>query len=100
LVPPKGTSLRDNYLDRAKRETASRTTFSQSEHDWAFAKRALARGEAPEDVIQQIARHRATEKTDPEYYARHTVTKVLAQLKEQTAPTNVPRADEDSSHEA
>jgi hypothetical protein len=48
---------------------------SQSEADWAYAKRALARGDHPEQIIHRIADYRADEKADPEYYARHTVTK-------------------------
>jgi hypothetical protein len=68
-----------NYDIRAKREFSSRTNLSQSEHDWASAKRALARGEDPEDVIQQIAQHR--DKSDPQDYARRTVTKAAAELK-------------------
>jgi hypothetical protein len=53
---------------------------SQSEQDWAYAKRALARGDDPEDVIHRIADFRASEKQEPEYYARHTVEKAFAQL--------------------
>ena len=36
--------------------------LTQSEHDWAFAKRALARGDDPEVVIQRIADYRAERK--------------------------------------
>jgi hypothetical protein len=53
---------------------------SQSEADWAYAKRALARGDAPEDVIQRIADYRAEDKADPLYYARLTVNKAQASL--------------------
>ena len=53
---------------------------SQSEHDWAYAKRALARGDEPEVVIQRIADYRSEDKPDPHYYARHTVTKAQAEL--------------------
>jgi len=70
-----------SYDTRTKRESSPHTNLSQSEHDWAFAKRALARGDDPEDVIRQIAQHRATNKTNPEYYARHTVEKAMAELK-------------------
>jgi RepB DNA-primase N-terminal domain/RepB DNA-primase C-terminal helical domain len=70
-----------NYDNRTKREPSLRTNLSQSEHDWAFAKRALARGDDPDDVIQQIAQHRARDKSDPQYYARLTVTKAQADLK-------------------
>ena len=48
---------------------------SQSERVWAYAKRALARGDDPEIVIQRIADYRAEDKADPDYYARHTVIK-------------------------
>lgn len=56
---------------------------SQSEHDWAYAKRALARGDAPEIVIQRIADYRGEDKDDPNYYARHTVMKAHAQLEQE-----------------
>ena len=74
-------SPRHHYSNRVKRESSSRAGLSQSEHDWAFAKRALARGDDPEKVIQQIAQHRANDKSDPEYYARLTVTKAVAEFK-------------------
>ncbi len=54
---------------------------SQSERDWAYAKRALARGDDPEVVIQRIADYRSEDKADPNYYARHTVEKALAERK-------------------
>jgi hypothetical protein len=57
---------------------------SQSETDWAYAKRALARGDDPEIIIQRIADYRADEKSDPIYYARHTVTKAQAELLRQS----------------
>jgi len=56
---------------------------SQSERDWAYAKRALARGDDPAIVIQRIADFRAEEKPNPEYYARHTVTKAQRELRGQ-----------------
>lgn len=54
--------------------------LSQSEHDWAYALRALARGDHPEDIIQKIADFRSDDKSDPVYYARLTVSKAQAQL--------------------
>lgn len=48
---------------------------SQSELDWAYAKRALARGDDPEEIMQRIADFRAEDKADPRYYARLTVSK-------------------------
>jgi hypothetical protein len=53
---------------------------SQSEHDWAYAKRALARGDDFEEVIRKIADFRAEDKHSPDSYARRTVTKAQAEL--------------------
>jgi RepB DNA-primase from phage plasmid len=52
---------------------------NQSEADWAYAKRALARGDDPEEIIHRIADYRSEDKADPHYYARHTVSKAQAQ---------------------
>ena len=65
------------------RRARARAHKSQSEHDWAYAKRALARGDDPEIVTQRIADYRATDKSDPLYYARLTVAKAQAQLTKQ-----------------
>jgi hypothetical protein len=67
---------------------------SQSEHDWAYAKRALSRGDDPEVVIQRIADYRAKDKADPNYYARHTVTKAQSELQQKTAS---PRTEDSRS---
>ena len=48
---------------------------SQSESDWAYAKRALARGDEPDEIVRRIADYRAEDKADPLYYARLTVGK-------------------------
>jgi hypothetical protein len=65
-------------------QTSSRRSHpghrSQSEADWAYAKRALARGDDPEVVIHRIADFRSEDKSDPVYYARLTVTKARAHL--------------------
>ncbi|MGH7744590.1 MAG: DNA-primase RepB domain-containing protein, partial [Candidatus Dormibacteria bacterium] len=63
-----------------------RETLTQSERDWAYSKRALARGDDPEEVIRRIADYRADEKYDPEYYARHTVAKAQADLQGRITP--------------
>jgi RepB DNA-primase N-terminal domain len=62
---------------------------SQSEADWAYAKRALARGDQADQVIQRIADYRADDKADPMYYARLTVIKAQLSLmsRENAAPT-------------
>jgi hypothetical protein len=82
------------YNTRLKREASSPGSLSQSEHDWAFAKRALARGEEPEEIIRQIAKHRIADKSDPEYYARLTVTKALAEVRSSASDSQSPSNDE------
>jgi hypothetical protein len=71
----------------ARKQSASNNGLSQSEHDWAYAKRALARGDAPELVIQRIADYRSEDKADPKYYADHTVAKARAQLERERQKT-------------
>jgi hypothetical protein len=56
-------------FNRSRRESSPGSNLSQSEHDWAFAKRALARGEHPEEVIRRIAQYRANDKSNPRDYA-------------------------------
>jgi len=58
--------------------TVLREHKSQSERDWAYAKRALARGDDPELVIQRISDYRGDEKHPG--YARHTVEKAHKEL--------------------
>jgi hypothetical protein len=61
---------------------------SQSEADWAYAKRALSRGDNPEEIISRIADFRAEDKADPWYYARLTVIKAqLSYLRQ--SPTEI-----------
>jgi hypothetical protein len=68
---------------RQRERTVPGDHKSQSERDWAYAKRALARGDDPEVVIQRIADYRSEDKDDPNYYARHTVMKAQAELQRQ-----------------
>jgi RepB DNA-primase from phage plasmid len=63
---------------------------SQSERDWAYAKRALARGDDPETIIERIAHYRSEDKPDPEYYARLTVAKAQNHLQTKSAETIAP----------
>jgi hypothetical protein len=69
-------------LWRSPRRTASTEPrpLTQSEHDWAFAKRAIARGTDPEEVVRRIAQYRNGEKHDTVDYARRTVLKAQAEL--------------------
>lgn len=74
-----------------RRRTVPGDNKSQSEHDWAYAKRALARGDDPEVIIQRIADYRSDDKADPDYYAHHTVQKAQAEL--HGAQTNFRRSE-------
>jgi RepB DNA-primase from phage plasmid len=63
-----------------KAQNSEPRPLSQSERDWAYVKSSLASGADPEELIAQLARSRAADKSDPRYYARLTVTKALADL--------------------
>ncbi|MGA2605912.1 MAG: DNA-primase RepB domain-containing protein [Terriglobia bacterium] len=71
---------RHQHEEAGRKPLTQNSTLSQSEHDWAYAKRALARGDDPDIVIQRIADYRSHDKDDPNYYARHTVMKAQAEL--------------------
>jgi|SRR5579859_377460 len=75
---------------RPLRNGDKRETLTQSERDWAYAKRALARGDDPEEIMRRIIQYRAGEKHDPEYYARLTVTKAQSHLKQRSDDTPAP----------
>jgi hypothetical protein len=98
--------LRDFKINEGERETRqdlspgqerlrgmSRGHKSQSERDWRYAKRALARGDDPEEVIRRIADYRADDKPDPEYYARLTVHKARAESNERNGKNADNRSD-------
>jgi len=89
---PIESDFRPRHHSQTQASSESRT-LSQSEHDWAYAKRALTRGDDPEEIIRRIADYRADEKHNPEYYARHTVEKARAAL-------NSTRRDAQSQPEA
>jgi hypothetical protein len=61
-------------------ESSEPRPISQSERDWAFVKSALANGVDPDELIAQLARSRAADKSDSHYYARLTVQKAQAQF--------------------
>jgi hypothetical protein len=73
--------------------------LSQSEHDWAYAKRALARGDEPEELIRRIADFRAGEKHDPLDYARRTVIKAQARLTSERQHTSASAFESPSEKE-
>jgi RepB DNA-primase from phage plasmid len=74
---PIDTDFRAPLRSQNSSSSASRP-LSQSEHDWAYAKRALARGDDPEDLIRRITDYRGEEKHSN--YARYTVEKAQAAL--------------------
>jgi hypothetical protein len=77
-----------------------RETITQSERDWAYAKRALARGDDPEEIIGRIADYRADDKHDPEYYARLTVEKAQAGVATRPASYSTgPLTNRENDHE-
>jgi hypothetical protein len=88
---------------RPRRHTATPRSseprpLTQSEHDWAYAKRALARGDDPEEIVRRIADYRADDKHDPLYYARLTVSKAQAESRvsgERTPSTRTAGRDLD-----
>jgi hypothetical protein len=65
---------------RGGQASSPRQPLSQSEHDWAYAKRSLAKGFPADEVARQIADFRRHDKHNPEDYARRTVEKAQAQL--------------------
>ena len=79
---------RHHHQQVGRKPSASSSPLSQSEHDWAYAKRALARGDAPELVIERIADYRSEDKADPKYYADHTVARARAQLEQERQNTS------------
>ena len=69
------SSIHRDIEGSSSRRTMPRGHKSQSEADWAYARRALARGDDPQEIIRRIADYRAEDKHDPVYYARLTVIK-------------------------
>jgi hypothetical protein len=65
--------------EQSERRAAHTGNITQSERDWAYAKRHLTNGESPDALIQAIAYFRQ-DKPDPEYYSRQTVTRAYASV--------------------
>lgn len=91
---------RERPVSPERQQGRSNGEITQSERDWAFAKRALARGDDPEQVIRRIADYRADDKPDPEYYARHTVEKAQAEIGRRPAGANDPGGQSTQEFEA
>ena len=90
---------RPHNEEAARNHRAPGTAQSQSEHDWAYAKRALARGDDSEEVIRRIADYRANDKSDPVYYARHTVSKAQEDLQRRTVGAETRSEESDRTDE-
>jgi len=75
---------------RAADRRLSSGKTSQSERDWAYAIRALARGESPRLVAAAIANYRRFDKHDPRYYAELTVRKASESLEADRAQSAGP----------
>jgi hypothetical protein len=90
---------RPHNEEAARTHRAPGTAQSQSEHDWAYAKRALARGDDSEEVIRRIADYRANDKSDPVYYARHTVSKAQEDLQRRTVGADTRSEESDRTDE-
>lgn len=73
----------ERFEARVRRGVTERA-LSQSERDWAFAKRALARGEDPVLVASAIASYRRFDKQNPLYYADLTVKKAGEALRSES----------------
>lgn len=72
--------------------------ISQSERDWAYVKSSLANGADPDELIAQLAYSRASDKSDPEYYARLTVAKALADLRARSPSSRENEGQRESEH--
>ena len=69
------------FADRGPaRQPSNAGEVTQSERDWAYARRALARGVSPDKVRAAIAAFRTGQKADVNQYAERTVRKAIESL--------------------
>ncbi|MBM3790318.1 MAG: hypothetical protein FJW35_08190 [Acidobacteria bacterium] len=64
---------------------------SQSELDWAYARRALSRGESRDAVIAAMVAYRRFDKHNPTRYAERTVDKAIRSLEDRAESPTVER---------
>jgi hypothetical protein len=88
--PAEERTLRTGTRDILRRSTAPPGRLSQSERDWAFAKRALARGEPEGLIVTAIAVYRRFDKYNPQAYAELTVRKAAQSLQAETDQWDLP----------
>lgn len=86
--PSEGTPQRDWNASRHTSGLSGKGN-SQSERDWAYAKRALTRGEPPEHVVEAIAKFRQGDKYNTTEYAERTVHKAQLEIERSGAPHKV-----------
>ena len=68
---------------------------SQSERDWAYALRALERGESPGSIEDRIERFRQ-DKPNPRYYAHRTVSRAVMAHARSSSPPSATAAGSNS----
>lgn len=95
---PVGSMYQPSRVASSRTPASEDRPLTQSEHDWAYAKRALARGVDPEVVVRNIAEFRGHQKNDPWDYAKRTVAKAQAQLGAHLAQSESPSAEEETGH--
>src|SRR5215470_17789871 len=78
----------------SQRRDAACNLASQSERDWAYAKRALGRGETARHVTEEIARYRVGQKHNPQDYAQRTVRKAVRELEQADREQGGPQEEE------
>lgn len=92
---PQVARLQSPAVRQAISSKRAQRDLSQSERDFAFAKRALSRGTLKEAVVAAIAAFRCYDKYDPAYYAELTVRNAAAALvKHQPRTSEVPAEPE------
>ena len=63
----------------------------QSERDWAWCLEALRRGMDPAIVRARLEEGRANDQPNPEYYARHTLERATASLRQEIPAPELER---------
>src|SRR5260370_13059698 len=91
---------RHHHEEAARRQSASHSPLSQSEHAWAYAKLPLIRGDDPEEIIRRIADFRAEDKVSPEYYALPTALNAHASLHSRQTTSQHAPPDQNNSYRA
>ena len=74
--------------DPTQRRTTTRTTkATPSDHDWAFVREALKRGQDP-TALTRILEQQRQDKPNPRYYAERTVRRARESLAREKGPSN------------